>query len=252
MVGVAELFNYVSGAVARDARDRFKSEQNPWVNGTWTDEIYLSSPKRGPKVKTSTSLSFSRLWDELGPDRAMAELERQLNERDESWLRSVLGFLHTKRDPVTIPLLIRCLAHRSLRFAAAPRYSSANLAGKLSRLPAATWLARPTAQRHTSDRFSPGRAQGNRGKPRRCRLARTPRQRPKGREIQAARPSALLDHKRLSVDLERVRDLFRQTHSKYRIEKLLGPGMFTAAYLATHVISPGRHGPSSAYSGPSS
>jgi helicase len=42
MVGLAELFNYVSGAVARDARDKFKCEQNPWVNGTWTDEIFLT------------------------------------------------------------------------------------------------------------------------------------------------------------------------------------------------------------------
>jgi serine/threonine protein kinase len=48
---------------------------------------------------------------------------------------------------------------------------------------------------------------------------------------------SLLDHKRLSVDLERVRALFRETQSRYRIEKVLGPGMFTAAYLATHIMS---------------
>jgi uncharacterized caspase-like protein len=41
-VGIAELFNYVSAAVARDARDKFKCEQKPWFKGTWTDEVFLS------------------------------------------------------------------------------------------------------------------------------------------------------------------------------------------------------------------
>jgi serine/threonine protein kinase len=42
----------------------------------------------------------------------------------------------------------------------------------------------------------------------------------------------LLERKRLGVELDAVADLFRAIHSPYRIEKALGQGLFTAAYLA--------------------
>jgi serine/threonine protein kinase len=43
-----------------------------------------------------------------------------------------------------------------------------------------------------------------------------------------------VDRKRLSIDLVTVRTLFEAKQSPYRIEKALGQGVFTAAYLATH------------------
>jgi len=237
MVGVAELFNYVSGAVARDARDKFKAEQNPWVRGTWTDEIFISSPKRGPRVQNSRTRTLDQLWEELGPDVAMEELERQLLERDESWLRSVLGFLKTRRDPVAIPFLIRCLAHRSVAIRRVAKIhvqgygweSVAATSGDLARKAESTQgalrvdflLEGLTAIEANPDVVG--------------LLERLVNLLKSGKLKDKA--ISLLDHKRLSVDLERVRSLFRETQSKYRIEKVLGPGMFTAAYLATHIRS---------------
>jgi serine/threonine protein kinase len=42
----------------------------------------------------------------------------------------------------------------------------------------------------------------------------------------------LLERKRLSLELDAVAGLFRDMHSPYRIEKVLGQGLFAAAYLA--------------------
>ena len=110
------------------------------------------------------------------------------------------------------------------------------MAGKLSRLPAATWLARPTAQGTLRIDFLLEGLKAIEANPDVVGLLERLVNVLKGGKLRDKAVS-LLDHKRLSVDLERVRDLFRQTHSKYRIEKLLGPGMFTAAYLATHIMS---------------
>ena len=112
-VGVEELFNYVSTAVARDARDKFQCEQKPWVNGTWSDEVYVSSPSAADGLKDRANPELEQLWKELGPDRAMAHLERQFRDQDEPLLRSLLSFLRAKMDPVAIPFLFHCLAHRS-------------------------------------------------------------------------------------------------------------------------------------------
>jgi serine/threonine protein kinase len=42
----------------------------------------------------------------------------------------------------------------------------------------------------------------------------------------------LLERKRLGLELDAVAGLFREIHSPYRIQKALGQGLFTAAYLA--------------------
>ena len=42
----------------------------------------------------------------------------------------------------------------------------------------------------------------------------------------------LLERKRQSLELERVAELFRESHSPFQIRKPLGQGLFTAAYLA--------------------
>src|SRR5262249_34656053 len=42
----------------------------------------------------------------------------------------------------------------------------------------------------------------------------------------------LLEHKRLGLGLGRIAALFKEIHSPYRIDKVLGQGLFTAAYLA--------------------
>jgi serine/threonine protein kinase len=236
-VGIAELFNYVSGAVARDARDKFKSEQNPWVKGTWTDEIFLSSPKRGPNTNDARVRTLEQLWEGLGPDGAMAELERQLPERDERWLRSVLGFLKARRDPVTIPLLIRCLAHRS---DAIRRRAKILVQGYgWERVAAASGeLARKADGEHgllRVDFLLDGLKAIEANADVVGLLERLVNLLKSGKLKDKA--TSLLDHKRLGLDLDRVRTLFHETQSRYRIEKVLGPGMFTAAYLATHVLS---------------
>jgi serine/threonine protein kinase len=237
MVGVAELFNYVSGAVARDARDKFKSEQNPWVKGTWTDEIFLSSPKRSPKVKNGRVRPLDPLWERLGPDGAMAELERHLLERDERWLRSVLGFLKTRRDPVAIPFLIRCLAHRSDAIRRRAKILVQGFGWERVAAAGADLARKAHSERGALrvDFLLDGLAAIEANPDVVGLLERLVNLLKSGKLRDKA--TSLLDHKRLSVDLERVRTLFRETQSRSRIEKVLGPGMFTAAYLATHVMS---------------
>ena len=46
------------------------------------------------------------------------------------------------------------------------------------------------------------------------------------------RAHQLLEKKRLGLGLETMAGLFRANHSQYRLQKVLGQGLFTAAYLA--------------------
>jgi serine/threonine protein kinase len=232
-VGIEELFNYVAVAVARDAREKFQCEQKPWINAKWSDEIYFSTARRRPKAKDPGSAALEQLWTELGPAGAMAHLERQLRDQGEPWLRSVLGSLRTKRDPAAIPLLFHCLAHRSEAIRdRAKKLVRAYGWGTIAA--AATTVARQADDDQGAERIGfllEGLA-AIEANPEVTRLLdelvmilsgglRT-------------RAILLLERKHLSLDFERVRTLFVAKQSPYRIEKVLGQGVFTAAYLATH------------------
>src|SRR5215471_2255679 len=64
-VGLAELFNYISTAVSRDAREKFGREQKPWTSATWADETYISTPNLRTTVPEVDPLE--RVHREQGP-----------------------------------------------------------------------------------------------------------------------------------------------------------------------------------------
>jgi serine/threonine protein kinase len=231
-VGVYELSTYVSQAVARDA-PRFGHVQTPWAKGEWKEVVYLSSPGRRPEEKDPTTAALEKLWKDLGPDRAIAHLERQLQDQGEPWLRLVLHFLRRKREPVTVPFLFHCLAHRS----EAIRDRAKKLVAERG------WKAIAAAclevGRRADAEFGPERVgflleglAAIEANPEVIRLLD---------DLVMILSSALrtraillLERKRLSIDLEAMKALFEAKHSPYRIEKVLGQGVFTSAYLATH------------------
>jgi serine/threonine protein kinase len=231
-VGIAELFNYVSAAVARDARERFQSEQQPWVKGTWTDDVFLSAPRRATRPPTQTA-ALEQIWRDLGPDAAVAQLEQKLREESEPGLRRLLSFLRTKMDPAAIPLLFHCLAHRSEPI----RKRAHNLVrayGWEAIAAASAQVARQADSAHAQERVGfllEGLAAIEANSDVVRLLDDLVMNLSGGLRTRAI---LLLDRKHLSLDLERIKTLFDSRHSPYRIEKVLGQGVFTAAYLARH------------------
>ncbi len=235
-VGVSELFNYVSTAVARDAREQFHCEQTPWTNATYTEEVFLSWARRSDAATSKRHRFLEDPWKRLGPDGAMAEIEAQLRDRDERWQRTVLSFLRTKRHAATIPALFHFLAVRSEPI----RRQTAKIVEKYgwkSVTSAVLEVAGASESEQVSRRLDfilEGLAAIESNSDvitllddliiRLSGAVRT-------------RAIFLLERKQFSLDLERVAKLFREKESPYRIEKVLGHGAFTAAYLATHELA---------------
>jgi serine/threonine-protein kinase len=231
-VGVYELSTYVSQAVARDA-PRFGHVQTPWAKGEWKENVFLSSPRHQSESRSPDTSALEKLWKELGPDRAMAHLERQLREEDEPWFQSVLTFLRRNRDAEAIPFLFHCLAHRT----EAIRVRAKKLVeerGWEAVAAASLEVARRMDAEHGPERtgFLLEGLAAIEANPQVIRLLDE-----FGMILSGslrARAILLLERKRLSIELEAVKALFDSQHSAYRIEKVLGQGLFTAAYLAKH------------------
>jgi hypothetical protein len=216
-VGIAELFNYVAGAVARDAREKFGCEQKPWTSATWADETYISCPAARP-AKTM-----------VAPPRelTLAEIEEKAATATPDELADLLGVLRKRRDPAAVPVLFRCLAHVSeivreqarkalhvlgwdvvsaAVMALADGGDSTRLAAVLDGLAAFEAHPRVVGLLDWLTTLLHGDLRN--------------------------RAIMLLERKRLGLELEEMARLFREIRSPYRIEKVLGQGLFAAAYLA--------------------
>jgi serine/threonine protein kinase len=224
-VGLTELFNYVSNAVSREARERFGREQKPWTSATYAEETYISSPKT-PTIHSDTD-SFERIWREQGSLAAIREIEQTVPKADEPWLRRAVCWLGRIKEPVGIPTLFRCLSHAS-----APVRNEARAAlhsfGWETVVSAAEGVARsgePEAVGAILDGLNAFEAH-----PRVValldRLVIVLKSEMRNRAI------LLLERKRLGLELESVAALFREIHSPYQIQKVLGQGLFTDTYLA--------------------
>jgi serine/threonine protein kinase len=239
-VGVYEFSTYVSQAVARDA-PRFGHVQTPWAKGEWKENVFLSWSASGRTGENPRRSQLERLWKELGPDGAMAELERTLPDQDETWLRSVLAFLQVKQDPVGIPFSFRCLAHPSsvavrrkartlvvegygwntvreasaeLAQAAASVQGALRIGFLLDGLQASEGKSEfdvPALLEHLANLLKPGKLK--------------------------LRATNLLEHKRHSRYLDEFSTVLSETHSRYRVTKVLGSGTFTVAYQASQLGS---------------
>src|SRR5262245_28282675 len=75
-VGIAELFNYVSTEVSRDALERFGQDQRPWTSATWAEETYISCPKC--RTVSLPADPVELLWREQGAAAGVQEVARTL------------------------------------------------------------------------------------------------------------------------------------------------------------------------------
>jgi serine/threonine protein kinase len=232
-VEIAELFNYVSEAVAKEAREKFGREQKPWTSAIWTEHVYISSPKVGQDWSTQVG-SIARRWREDGAAAAMKEFEQAIQNNDDQSLLAILRFLRTIGDPTAVPFIFRCLAHRSevARQAAKKALQTIGwekavvaieqLAGGADEAKMESVLEGLAAlEAHASvvsvlDRLvDMGIVKGNL----------------RNRAIR------LLERKRLSLEQEKVAALFREIRCPYQIQRVLGQGLFTGAYLARDEVT---------------
>jgi serine/threonine-protein kinase len=224
-VGIAELFNYVSQAVARDARAKFGCEQRPWTSATWTEETYISRPQARPSPRPPSSLE--RLWREQGIAAVLRQAEGPLASGDKEELRRLLRFLRQTGDSACAPLVFRCLAHPAEAVREQARKAIHALGwDKVSA--AAEDLARcgdAPAVAAVLDGLAAFETH-----PRVVALLDRLVLLLKG-ELRT-RAILLLERKRLGLELDRVAALFRDLRSPYRLERVLGQGLFAAAYLA--------------------
>jgi serine/threonine protein kinase len=205
-VKVSELFDYVSEEVKSEARTQFGLEQTPWVSANYTHNVVLSTV-RPAKVEAAGA----PLTDE---ERVRIE---QLNE------------LRSRRDAARISLLFGSLAHDK-----EPVRDAASRA-----LKAVGWeWAGETAERlaRSGDVAGVGAVLDG------LRALEAQREvvvlldRLAGLLRGDSRVQAfwLLDRKRLALDCERLAALLTQNSSDYAIDRALGPGLYTGAYLAHH------------------
>jgi serine/threonine protein kinase len=215
-VGLAELFNYVSAAVAKDAREKFGCEQKPWTSATWTEEVFVSFPGSNPP-RPVDSPSGSRkgtdaVLDRDAPEEEVADLLRRLRQRP---------------DPAYLPPIFRCLAHRSETVRRLARNALRAL-GWSKATPTLEDLARQGRPEDVGAILDGLAAFESHPEVVRLldRLVVLLKGDLRNRAI------LQLERKRLGLGLEKVTALFKEIHSPYRIEKVLGQGLFTAAYLA--------------------
>jgi serine/threonine protein kinase/uncharacterized caspase-like protein len=224
-VGLAELFNYVAAAVAADARQRFGCDQRPWTSATWAEETYISSPNRHTPVPAADPLE--RLWREKGAAAAVEECERTMVQADADGLLRSLQFLGRLKEPAGLPAVFRCLGHASEIVRAAARralhaYGWPTVVGAVEAFARRGDAAGMGAVFDGLNAFEAhvqvvdllnGLVVLLKGELRN-------------------RAILLMERKRLGLLLDRVAELFREIHSPYQIQKVLGQGLFTASYLA--------------------
>jgi serine/threonine protein kinase len=204
-VGVTELFGYVAEAVRRDA-PRFGHTQTPWSSGTWARDVPLSLPGR----RRDTVGPAAPAGAPAGPDQELRALRAR---PDPARLPLILGSLADADEGV------RRRAARALKALGWPAATTAALAlarGGDTDGVAAVLRGLEALEAHADavallDRL----AAALHGEPRRRALE-------------------LLDRKRLALGLDLLRAAFAEHRSPYRLERVLGAGPFTAAYLARH------------------
>jgi serine/threonine-protein kinase len=219
-VSVAELFSYVSAAVSNEARERFGHEQTPWTSAVYNEEVILSTVRPG---RRSPPLEAARSTQE--PPAAATTSE-------EAELVAELRELRRRPDPARLPLLFRCLAHKSeavrgqagrafraLGWEAVGR-AAEGLASRAEAEPIEAMLeglAALEAHREVVALLD--------------RLVGLLRGGPRDRAVW------LLERKRLALERERLAEVFRQRQSTYEIVRVLGPGFYTGAYLARQELT---------------
>jgi Protein kinase domain/Caspase domain len=231
-IGVAELFEHVAEAVERDAR-ALGMIQKPWSCSIGAGGAYLSESRQkgADAIPKSARAKFvaaaERLWREQGAAAAIIEIERTTDWVDVDQLASFLDLFRVMEHPAAIPFVFRCLAHTREEIRAragkivrnigwekvVPSIESLALKGDPNQFGAVLGgLAAFEAHREIVALLD--------------RLVTLLKGDRRNRTI------FLLECKQQSLNFERITELFRELRSPYQIQKALGQGLCTAAYLA--------------------
>ncbi len=219
-VSVAELFSYVSAAVSRDAREHFGHEQTPWTSAVYNEEVILSTVRpgrRSPRLETG---------------RSTQKPEPAATTSEEAELIGTLRELRRRPEPGRLPLLFRCLSHKS--------EAVRGQAGRAFR--ALGWDAVNRAAERLAGQ---GDAEPIDGMLEGLSALEAHREvvalldRLVGLLRGGLRDRAvwLLERKRLALERERLAEVFRQKQASYEIVRVLGPGFYTGAYLARQELT---------------
>jgi serine/threonine protein kinase len=223
-VGVAELFEYVAESVARDAK-QLGVEQKPWNAAVGAGGVYVALP-RGRHEATVASVSLAQLGREE-PEVAVREIERRMASADPETLLALLRKVGKMAHSLAVPAVFRCLRHDTPEVRElAGRVLQA--IGREKTLAAVETLAR----RENADTVAVllDGLQFLEARP--DLVALLDRLVDFLRGDMLVRANQLLEHKRLSVSLEQMAGVFRDNRSPYRLQRVLGQGLLTAAYFA--------------------
>jgi serine/threonine protein kinase len=227
-VGVAELFEYVSDAVARDA-EKQGMRQHPWNLSVAAGGVYISAPRGRPEA--SSLVSFERRLREEGSGAVLREIERRMAGADDALRVRLLRRLAQLADPASIPLVFGCLTHSCEEVRGTAR-RAVQAIGWTKAMAVILDLARADAA--TAETLLAGLAVFE-AHPDLVRLLDHLGDALTG-DLRV-RANQLLERKQLGLGLEQMAEKFRESHSPYRLERVLGQGLFTAAYLARHTIA---------------
>ncbi len=231
-IGIAELFEYVAEAVERDAR-ALGLTQKPWSCAIGPGGVYLSSSPAtraddAQKLGQSPEIvAIREVWRTRGPAEAVRKLESEIVWADISQLTRVVDLLREMKDAEGIPLLFRCLAHQSeaVRDRARLGVQAFDWAKVCAIIEDLARRGEPEQVSGVLDGLAAFEAHANTVSLL-DRLVALLKGELRNRTI------LLLERKRQSLELDRVAELFRETHSPLQIRRPLGQGLFTAAYLA--------------------
>jgi serine/threonine protein kinase len=231
-IGVAELFEHVAEAVERDAR-AMGTIQKPWSCSIGAGGAYLSAPRGGfgitrPKnVRNLAVVTAERLWREQGAPAAVSEIERTIDWDDVGQLVSVLDLLRVMEHTAIIPFLFRCLAHAREDVRARAKKIVGTIGwGKVAAFIEVLALhCDPEMFGAVLDGLAVFEAHDE-------IVTLLDRLVTLLKGDQRKRTIVLLERNQQALDLERIAELFRESHSPYQIQKALGQGLCTAAYLA--------------------
>ena len=220
-VGVAELFEYVAAAVERDAR-KFGTEQKPWYSAIGPGGVYLATPRKHP----------CEPGDAEEHDALIRKIEDALAAADVPTVLANLSFLVRLRRPAALPTLFQCLTHRSAEVRQRAQQGIQSLGWE--RVAADV---EDLARRGEVGRFSGVLAGLAAFESHREVVALLDRLVTVLKGDLRNRAILLLERKRLSLELERTEQIFREIQSPYKILRVLGQGLFTAAFLARDEMS---------------
>jgi serine/threonine protein kinase len=231
-IGVAELFEHVAEAVERDAR-ALGMTQKPWCCSIGAGGVYLSAPhgtcaqRRQKSARSSIIVAAERVWREEGAAAAVGEIERTMDRDDVGQLVSVLDLLKVMEHPAAVPLLFRCLAHTCVDV----RTRAKNVVRAIGWEKVAAFIE-VLALHGGGEDFGAVLDGLAAFEAHRDIVSLLDRLVPLLKGDPRNRIILLLERKQQALDLERIAALFEESKSPYRIQKALGHGVHTAAYLA--------------------